>query len=68
MTFGELVKQVREECDMSQGDLAKYLEVAQQTVSRWEAGLADPFPRQVVRIADALGLDREEALRAADYL
>lgn len=67
-TFGQIVADRRAELDWSQGDLAKRLDVGQQTVSRWEAGLAHPRPRTVRNVAMTLGLPSAPLLMKAGYL
>lgn len=67
-TFGQIVSDRRTELDWSQGDLAKRLDVGQQTVSRWEAGLAHPRPRTVRHIAMTLGVPSAPLLLKAGYL
>lgn len=64
----ELIRHRRVELDWSQGDLAKRLDVGQQTISRWEAGEAIPRPRTVRKIAMTLGLDAATLLLEAGYL
>lgn len=67
-TFGQLVSDRRTELGWSQGDLAKRLDVFQQTVSRWESGLAHPRPRTVREIAMTLGLPSGPLLLKTGYL
>lgn len=42
MTFGEKVKQVREELKLSQEEMAKALGVSFATINRWENGHNHP--------------------------
>ena len=42
MTFGEKVKQVREELKLSQEEMAKALGVSFATINRWENGHTHP--------------------------
>jgi transcriptional regulator with XRE-family HTH domain len=48
-----------------QSELAAELDTTQQTVSRWEAGLSRPRQQQISRLADLLGVDRQELIRLA---
>ena len=66
--LGETLKIRREERGLGQEELAAQLGVRQQTVSRWEKGLALPRPARVVQLASALGLDGEHLQRLAGYL
>ncbi len=42
MTFGERIKKLRHEADMTQEYLAELLSISPQAVSRWENGAAMP--------------------------
>lgn len=66
--LGETVKIRREELGFDQGELAAKLGVSQQTVSRWEKGLALPRPVRVRQLAEALGVDAARLQRFAGYL
>jgi transcriptional regulator with XRE-family HTH domain len=37
VTFGQIVKQLRQERGLSQADVATYLDVSQTTIAAWEA-------------------------------
>ena len=53
---------------VTQSELARRMETDRSTVWRWEHGRQKPdTPDIVVRFADVLGLDREEALAAAGF-
>jgi transcriptional regulator with XRE-family HTH domain len=65
--FPEAVRAHRARCGLSQGQLARRLGVRQQSVSRWEAGVALPTPQRVVQLEDALGLERGTLWRAIGY-
>lgn len=66
--LGEALKVRREELGLGQEALADTLGVSQQTVSRWETGLALPRPARVVQLADLLDLDSARLHRLAGYL
>ena len=53
---------------LNQRDLAAKLGVKQQTVSRWESGIAVPRPDRVTQLAGVLGMDRGHLLQLAGYL
>ncbi len=57
MTFGEFLSSIRKEKGISQAQLAKHLQVAQSSVSRWEADVGAPDTATIRRIADKLGVD-----------
>ena len=64
-SLGEYVRFHRERQGMAtQGDLAARLGVAQQTVSRWEAGTSRPRTDELARIAGLLKIDIAELQRA----
>jgi transcriptional regulator with XRE-family HTH domain len=66
--LGETVKIRREELGLGQLELAERLGVSQQTVSRWEKGLALPRPGRVQELARELELDARRLQRFAGYL
>lgn len=66
--LGETLKIRREERGLGQEELALQLGVRQQSVSRWEKGLALPRPARVLQLAEALDLDVEKLQRLAGYL
>lgn len=68
MMFNEFIRVRREAKGWNQRDLAIRLGVKQQTVSRWESGIAVPRPDRCLQLADALGVPRPEVLRLAGYL
>lgn len=68
MIFGEAVLSSRERRGLTQAELAKRLGVSQQTVSRWESGLAVPSPQRVTAVEDELELERGTLLKAIGYL
>ena len=66
--LGESMKIRREELRLGQGALAAKLGVSQQTVSRWEQGLAVPRPSRIPELADCLQLPAERLHQLAGYL
>ncbi len=65
MSFGSRIKQLRDARGMSQTDLARILNVTPKAVSKWEAGKMEPRPPMVTRIAQALGVGRDELINGA---
>ena len=66
--LGKTVRLRREERGLGQEQLAAALGVRQQTVSRWENGLAVPRPGRVVELARLLDLEPARLHRLAGYL
>lgn len=66
--LGETLKIRREELGLGQEQVAAELGVSQQTVSRWEKGLALPRPARVVDLARLLDVDARWLHRVAGYL
>lgn len=66
--LGETVKTRREEKSLGQEELAELLGVRQQTISRWEKGLALPRPARLLDLARALDLEPHQLHRLAGYL
>lgn len=58
--FGERLKQLRNEKDFNQSELAEKVGVNQSTISQLEKGFRNPTPALVKKIAIALEVDREE--------
>lgn len=50
--FANAIKELRNAKGLSQADLAKEFNVAQQTVGKWEKGITCPFPDTLQKIAD----------------
>ena len=62
MTFGEAIKQKREQLGMTQQDLAERLFVSRQTVCRWENGSRCPDLIMAKKIALVLGISMDELI------
>lgn len=54
MSIGERITQLRKERNMSQGDLAKAMDVSRQAVSKWENDLTSPDTIKLIQLADVL--------------
>ena len=67
-SLGAVLRRRREERGHGQAHVAAALGVRQQTVSRWEHGLAVPRPGRVVELAALLELEPAELHRLAGYL
>lgn len=57
MSIAEIIKQAREELDMTQEDLAEKLEVSRQAVSKWELGASVPSPENLKLLEEVLGVE-----------
>ncbi|OGA69419.1 MAG: transcriptional regulator [Betaproteobacteria bacterium RIFCSPLOWO2_12_FULL_65_14] len=67
-TLGEELKKLRlAQGIATQGELAKLLSLAQQTVSRWEDGTSRPRAEQIAVLAKALGADPQQLLVYAGH-
>lgn len=62
--LGELIRRAREEQGLTQGRVAKHLDVNAATVSRWEAGEVAPAGQNFVRLVELLAIDLNEAKAA----
>ena len=62
MRFTERIRQLREECQMPQRQLAAALEIDTATYSKIEKGERRVKAEQIVIIADILKADKEELL------
>lgn len=62
-TLGEVLKQHREGCKMTQEFVAEALGVSRQAVSKWESGKSDPSTTNLIALAKLFGVEAEELLR-----
>ena len=58
--FGERLKKLRKEANITQNDFADKLLVHSQTVSRWERGVIEPDISQLGEIAATLHITLEK--------
>lgn len=61
-SLGEVLKQRREDCKMTQEFVAEALGVSRQAVSKWETGASDPSTSNLVALAKLFGATAEELL------
>lgn len=54
MSIGERIAQLRKQRNLSQGDLAKAMDVSRQAVSKWENDLSSPDTIKLIQLADVL--------------
>jgi transcriptional regulator with XRE-family HTH domain len=66
--LGTRIRAARETAGMIQQQLAGVLDVTQAAVSRWESGERDPGVADLIRIADALGVQAASLLPAEPWV
>lgn len=62
-SLGEVLKQHREECKMTQEFVAESIGVSRQAVSKWETGASDPSTSNLLKLAKLFNTTAEELLR-----
>ena len=67
MTFGETIKDLRRNANMTQEKLAEILEVSPQAVSRWETDLSRPDISMLPPIANLFSVTVDRLLGMEDY-
>lgn len=60
--LGEVLKQHREECKMTQEFVAEAIGVSRQAVSKWENGTSDPNTSNLIVLAKLFKISPEELL------
>ena len=60
--LGEVLKEYRTRCKMTQEFVAESLGVSRQAVSKWESGASDPSMSNLLAVAKLYGVDIEEIL------
>lgn len=61
--FGVRLRAARERAGLTQGDVARAVDVALNTIWKWESGKRPPCSYSVVRLCDLLGVDADSLLR-----
>ena len=59
MSIGERIIQLRKHRNISQGQLAKMMDVTRQAVSKWENDLSSPDTVRLIQLADVLDTEVE---------
>lgn len=59
MNIAERIIALRKEKNISQGDLAKKLNVSRQAVSKWEQGLSSPDTAKLIQLAEIFDTEVE---------
>ena len=62
-TLGEVLKQHRVACKMTQEFVAETIGVSRQAVSKWESGKSDPSTTNLLALAKLFGVEAEELLK-----
>ena len=65
-SLGEVLKEHRVRCKMTQEFVAERLGVSDQAVSMWERGTADPSTSNLLALAKLFGISAEELLRSVE--
>ena len=62
-SLGEVLKDHRQRCGMTQEYVAEALNVSRQAVSKWETGAAEPATSNLLALAKLYGVDPGDLLR-----
>ena len=62
LKFGNFIKELRKEKNMTQKDLAKKIGLTDKAISKWERGLSFPDITMLGSLAEALDVDVSEIL------
>ena len=62
-TLGQILKEHRVRCKMTQEFVAERLGVSRQAVSKWESGATDPSTSNLLALAKLFAVSPEELLR-----
>ena len=63
-SLGEVLKEHRLRCAMTQEFVAEAMGVSRQAVSKWENGTADPSTSNLLKLAQLYGVAPEELIRS----
>ena len=62
-SLGEVLKEHRTRCKMTQEFVAESLSVSRQAVSKWESGISEPSTSNLLALAKLFGVSAEELLK-----
>ncbi len=65
-SLGEVLKEHRVQCKMTQEFVAETIGVSRQAVSKWESGNSDPSTSNLIAIAKLYGISVEELLKEVE--
>jgi len=63
-SLGEVLKEHRTRCKMTQEFVAESLGVSRQAVSKWESGTSDPSTSNLLALAKLYGISAEELINS----
>ena len=63
-SLGEVLKEHRTRCGMTQEFVAESMGVSRQAVSKWENGTTDPSTSNLLKLAKLYGITPEELIRS----
>ena len=66
-SLGEVLKEYRTRCGMTQEFVAESMGVSRQAVSKWENGTADPSTSNLLKLAKLYGISPEDLIRAVQH-
>ena len=64
-TFGSFLKQKRQEKNLTQKDLSKFLIVSESAISKWEKDVAHPDITLLPKLSEILGVSEHELITAS---
>lgn len=67
-SLGEVIKEHRIRCGMTQEFLAEQLGVSRQAVSKWENGTSEPTTSNLLALTKLFGVSAEEFLQNVEQL
>ena len=62
-TFGDNLREIREDKGYSQNDLARELHICRENISKWESGKISPQVKWIYEIAKILKVNPSDLLR-----
>lgn len=63
MTIGKRIRELRKASGLSQEQLAKQLDVTRQTISNWEASIAQPNLEKIIMISDLFQVSLDQLIK-----
>ena len=65
--FGEILRNVRTDKGITQGELSKILGCSQSMITRWENGECEPTAPYIIAISEYFSLPADYVLGIKDY-
>lgn len=65
-SLGEVLRENRLRCKMTQEFVSEAIGVSRQAVSKWENGTSDPSTSNLIALVELYGVSSEELLKAVD--